>query len=570
MLTLTLLLAAAPVVVVTDFPGFEQTFTQKTDSDLGKKRMNDCGHRDTTDAPALSFEVNASSPKDLVLELSGTKAGAVLTLGTRHLCLKPGLTTIDEPGLYAVFLLDDVDHPGRLSTKLRLFSKSQQSKQVARSVKKVLLTGKGPNPVVIQFDANAPSFDPATVSAKCATVRVSPVAELVVSSVSRFELTAENRDVFVVSPSGCVAVGEEAIDLEAGSYALWLEASSERVEVSIFDAERKMALETPTGAEVKLSSLPTVFRAKARRTPERDAYAPCEIGGRKPSFALDSGSLSQFHLFAAGGLTDVTFDVIGDGIAECNRSSLHFTKATRGFVFVNAEHDADTLVAFSDGKGVPVFWSPGAPKAGLSEADRLISFHYPFWQRAGDAPPSALPLFATAPPELFVFLNKEVQDVPVTEPLLLLSHDGKNAMAIRVNGATVKVRASVLSTTVPASITLPALKAPQPAKTADDAWADAGPLEQARVDAWVKRQNQFTDCIGNYMKKNDPAWGKSYQLVYARSGINVSDVVYASARRACGEAKFTKDGAAFIAAINASHAKLVASLPAMLTKRLGR
>jgi hypothetical protein len=49
-----------------------------------------------------------------------------------------------------------------------------------------------------------------------------------------------------------------------------------------------------------------------------------------------------------------------------------------------------------------------------------------------------------------------------------------------------------------------------------------------------------------------------------RSGIHVRDVVYAAARKACGEAKFTKDGQAFIAAINTSHAKLVASLPALV------
>lgn len=570
MLTLTLVLAAAPLAVGNDFAGFEQTFTQKTDSDLGKKRMNDCGFRETTESPVLTFEVTASSPKDLVLELAETKAGGVLTLGAKHLCLKPGVTTIDGPGTYAVYLLDGLEHPGRLSAKLRLFSKGAASKQLARSVKKVLLTGKGPNPVVLMTDKDAPSFDPQTVSAKCAKVRVSPVAELVVSSVSRFELTAADRELFVVSSTGCVAVGEEAIDLEAGSHALWMESASESIEVNVFDAERKMALETPAGSELKLTALPSVFRARARKTPERDDYAPCEVGGRKPSFSLDSGSLAQFHLYAAGGLTDVTFDVIGDSISECNKRSLRFTRATRAFVFVNAERDGDTLVAFTDGKGVPVFWSPAAPAAGLSAADRAVSFHYPFWQSPGDAPPSALPLFATAPPELFVFLNKEVQEVPVTEPLLVLSHDGKNAVALRANGGQLKVRASALSTTVPASLTVPELKAPPPAKTTSDAWADAGPLEQARVEAWVKRQNQYTACIGAYMEKHDPAWGKSYQLIYVRSGINVSDVVYESARKACGEAKFNKDGAAFIAAINASHAKLVASLPGLLAKRLGR
>lgn len=80
----------------------------------------------------------------------------------------------------------------------------------------------------------------------------------------------------------------------------------------------------------------------------------------------------------------------------------------------------------------------------------------------------------------------------------------------------------------------------------------------------MKRQKQYADCIGTSVEKHDPAWGKSSQLVSVRSGIHVRDVVYAAARKACGEAKFTKDGQAFIAAINTSHAKLVASLPALV------
>jgi hypothetical protein len=44
-------------------------------------------------------------------------------------------------------------------------------------------------------------------------------------------------------------------------------------------------------------------------------------------------------------LTDVTFDVIGDDSSECNKPGLRFKKATRAFVFVNAERAGDTLVA---------------------------------------------------------------------------------------------------------------------------------------------------------------------------------------------------------------------------------
>jgi hypothetical protein len=141
---------------------------------------------------------------------------------------------------------------------------------------------------------------------------------------------------------------------------------------------------------------------------------------------------------------------------------------------------------------------------------------------------------------------------------------------VRATGEQLSVRAAVLTKDVPAGVALPAVKPQEPSTTTDDAWADAGPLESKRVEAWVKRQNQWHGCIDDYMAKNDPAYGKSYELIYVRSGLNVSDVAYEGARRSCNEAKFKADGQAFIKAINASHAKLASSINGMVKKRLGQ
>jgi hypothetical protein len=559
---------AAPVAVGADFGGFDQVFGTKTNSDLGKKGMNDCGYRETTDAPVLTFEV-AAVPKGLTLELADTKSGGVLTLGKRHLCLKPGAISIDDPGTYSVFLLDGPEHPGKLSARLRLFIEGNRKQQLVQGLPMVKLDGTGDNPLLFKRPAVESGSEPGTVGVACAKERIAPIADLLVVQASRFELSAGTNTLYVVSRGACLPASEEAVDLEPGRYTLWMEARGGEVELTIKDLERTVKIAGGKGP-VTLTSLPAVTRARVQAGPEADPYADCEIAGRTPAFELDPGSLELVYLSAIGGVKDVRFDVIGEGTRICGKDSVRLEKPRRAYVFLTGEKAGEALIAFTDGKGVAPFWTARELEATAPVPERVVSFVYPFWHTHDSRRPAAQPLFAKAPASLFVFLTKEVKSVPVTEPLLALSNDGKSAVVLRATGEVLEVRAGVLSAEVPPAITMPQVKAPPPSKTTDDAWADAGPLEQARVEAWVKRQDQYLGCVRSFMAKNDPAYGKKYELIYVRSGINVSDVVYAKARASCGEAKFTKDGEAFIKAINASHAKLATTLEASVKKKLGR
>lgn len=565
-------LAAAPLNVGPDFQGFEQTFALKTDSDLGKKGMNDCGFSQTTSAPVLSFVV-AGKPDGLVLELTKTVAGAVLTRGRQHLCLEPGSLRIDDAGTYELYLLDHREHPYVTNARVRLYLERVAAKQSAASVstRKVPVLPTGPNPIRVKFDPKAPEFAPEVAGVPCAKVRVQPVAQLVVSQASRYRITGVERDRFVVRGDECLEL-EEAVDLEAGAWALWMEVFPHETELVITDTERGMDLATSGEApRVKLASLPAAVRVKAAKEQARDAYAPCEQGARTPSFVIEPGEGVTFHLRAAGGFRDVSFDVFGDGGDECGKDSLELTDATRSFVFVSAPEAREVVVVMSDGKGVRPFWSPAEVPSGLPIDQRVVSFHYPFWRDSSASLPPALPLFVTAPAGLFVFLTKPINDVPVNEPLLLISHDGRSAGVLRANGSVESVRASVVTHQLPADLSFPKLKVPAPAKTTDEAWSAAGPLETARVDAWLQVEAAWKRCIHGYMAKHDPAWNlKNVEFYYVRSGLNVSDVVYGNAKRACHEAKFKKDGEAFIKAINASQAKLVTTLPDVLRSRLKR
>ena len=566
------LLAAAPVSIGPDFQGFEQRFTLNTDSDLGEKHMNDCGFKGTTKAPALTFTI--AGVNDVVLELGRTNAGGVLVRGPQHRCLKPGVTDV-EPGSYELYLLDGQDHPSRTNATVRLFSKAAQAKKLREALQKVPVSGQGPNPIAVRTSGKTAAFDASTIGVPCAKGSVQPVAELVVKDSSRYTLTLEGgeRDLFLVSKSGCEALEADAVDLEPGAYTLWMETAEFDALVKLTDTERGLAMGDEHTLRVSLTKLPMVLRVPVQATAPRDAYADVSFVGRTPAFIIEpGGAAAEVHVRSVAGPRDLRWDATGDLGTIKRAGRLQLATKKRWFVFADTPVAGEAVVAFTDPANpeLPVFWTPGDPGTSLDARERVVAIHFPFWHLPDYELPPALPLFATAPAGLFVFLTKEVNEVPTTEPLLLLAHDGKSATLLRLNGEQLTTRAALLSTEVPASLSFPKAKTPPPATTTDDAWADAGPFEKPRVDAWVKRQKQWTDCIEKYMQKNDPAWGKSYELIYVRSGLNVSDVVYASARKACGESKFNADGQAFIKAINGSHAKLAASIEGMLKKRLGR
>ncbi len=567
-----LAVSAAPISVGPGFTGFEQAFNQKTDSDLGKKGMNDCGYAGITNAPVLSFTV--AGVNDVVLELAKTSGGAVLVRGKQHLCLKPGAVDV-EAGSYALHLLDSRDTPYVAAATVRLFSKAMQAKQAVASLPRVTLDGSGPNPLVFTTRGATPDVDGAVAGVSCARGRVQPVAELVVTQGSRFSIAFDglHRELYVAVGGKCVVAGDKKpVDLEAGSAFLWMESYAKDARVTFTDSERALELAGADTPVVKLTTLPTVLRVRVPASKPRGSYEQVSFVGRTPTFVLEAGGpAEEISLRAIAGITTgISFDATGDLGTVSGNQSVHLKTAKKWFVFANSQKEGEVVLAFVDLKNqvLPVFWSPAPPSADLEPKDRVVAFHFPFWRLPGEHMPQILPLFATAPAELFVFVTKQVNDVPTSEPLLVLEHDGTSAMVVRATGEQVSVRAGLLTKAVPPAITLPVVKPQAPSTTTDDAWADAGPLETARVEAWVKRQQKWQGCIDDYMQKNDPAYGKSYELIYVRSGLNVSDVAYAGARKACGEAKFKADGDAFIKAINASHAKLASSIKGMLEKRL--
>ncbi len=229
-------------------------------------------------------------------------------------------------------------------------------------------------------------------------------------------------------------------------------------------------------------------------------------------------------------------------------------------------------IAFKTRAEVSRLTRTGAPTEKLRLEDRAVSWHFPFWQLESrlnsDDRHDVISLFAAAPAGLFVFLKKPMEGTPVTEPLLIQRIVQGHAEVVSLTGKEQRVRLDVLTAERPAELTWPALPAFKAGVTVDDAMGLAGPDEQKLVDAYLAKESEHNGCVGGWMEKNDPTWGKSYELVNVRTGQTLSSMKFKQAHAVCGWAKLEKASKAFIAAINSSQKKLRASVTSGVKEKL--
>lgn len=168
-----------------------------------------------------------------------------------------------------------------------------------------------------------------------------------------------------------------------------------------------------------------------------------------------------------------------------------------------------------------------------------------------------------------MFLTKPMEGTPVTEPLLVQHVFQGKAQVVSLTGKELKVRLDLVSTERPAELSLPELPAFKPGKTVDQALGLAGPDEQKRVEAYLEKETAHNACVGTWMAKNDPTWGKSYELVSVRTGRTMTSIKFKQADAVCGLSKLDKASTAFVAAVNSAQKKLRTSIAPELRKRLG-
>lgn len=242
-----------------------------------------------------------------------------------------------------------------------------------------------------------------------------------------------------------------------------------------------------------------------------------------------------------------------------------------------------TLVAWRKGTRVDLAWAPRPlPESLPLGPERELSRHYPLSgaeQRHTDLVGVWLPervegFFRHAPRTLFVSVGPDVEADADGKPLKLVAGEpllvrewGKTRSSVnRLDGARVEVETRLLIE-LPTPATLPAnLTAPPAAKTVRDALYSAGENEQAFVDRYNKLEEDLNACVGEWMSKHDPTWGKSYDLVYS-NGETVSDRKFKQADGACGLAKVEAAGKKLVSDVNASLKKNLAAYRKALVER---
>ena len=223
-----------------------------------------------------------------------------------------------------------------------------------------------------------------------------------------------------------------------------------------------------------------------------------------------------------------------------------------------------------------LFWAPLPIPERLPIVERVLDQYYPLLRTVRlsttiDGEPTYENLekfFLQAPLSLFVTVDADMGGVTHGEPLLIRTRGGGVVEVSRADGHRFKVDARHL-VDLPLPTTLPAFEKPKPAKDLHEALVHAGDAEQPLVDAFAAAESKFNGCVGDWMAKHDPTWGKSYDLVYS-NGDTLSDRKFRQADAVCGRAKFDAVSKKVVADINASRVKNAAAYRKSLEARFSR
>jgi len=433
----------------------------------------------------------------------------------------------------------------------------------------------------------------------------------VVEDASTWKLSgAGNRHIYLKGEDGsCLSCGG---DRKKGRYEVYVgdwPKTTEPIELALVDEERAMQLgEAPV---VNAGDLKKPLPVKV--TVGGDSFRPkplCGAGEHVPTFYVDVkkplDSLSVQNLVSNGKLTLTVagpLEVAKRPYEWCKSGGSAYLEKAKGRYAVwvsasageggssrrdarnrraakggDAEPDlvGDTAWAvlrtkFSDNiadlkaKGEPMEKLAPVP-AELDLKARQVWWHYPYYPRDTKA---VEPLFLDAPKQLFVFLGADADEVKAGEPLLLERWGEEKSMVLRATGEKREVRTERLTLERPAKVVMPSswpeIEKPKDIKAA---YTIVSPVDRPKFAKWENEDAKVYNCVGRWMEKNDPTWGKKYDLVNLRTGETLSDQKFRQADRVCGSAKVEAAGKALAKSAYssrvASREKLKKTLPTRL------
>jgi hypothetical protein len=216
-----------------------------------------------------------------------------------------------------------------------------------------------------------------------------------------------------------------------------------------------------------------------------------------------------------------------------------------------------------------------APLASHSDAlsDREIFLHYPFWSWHFDDPKTIAgmkveALFDDAPAALFVFVSRPMGGIAVGEPLLLSHHGATTSTVLRANGERLDVETSALVSKRSGQITLPAFATLDAPTSTVEMHALASVRDRKLVAEVSAAEDKLWNCVAGDRAKNDPTYGKNYDLINTRTGASLRDLRSSQAARRCGLAAFENRARAAFTKVLHTRREEQSALAARLAKKL--
>lgn len=404
------------------------------------------------------------------------------------------------------------------------------------------------------------SIDAGDAGSTCARARqrVMPLARVDVARASSWYIASEDAPLFVLTADGQCLDPADAPKLAAGTYTLWTivprTGAAARYPLEIDDRAAPIALPTAERREVGALDAPLVIDGKVRaaeRWYARDGA--CRGAARAPDLYLHAArpivkaSLSLLwsrapqRVHVMGPLEEQTPSMrpqCGDdrGSGKHDFDVLEGTYA----IWIGGEAAAAGtdfhLLVLRDGLAIDPLTTLAPVPAELSLAERALTNHYPYFR--GGPITAWTPMWTTAPEQLFVYHRL------TGEPYLVNWSQKDTTSAYRYDGSHVSVDTRLLEAARPARIALPDKPELPTVESLGRAVDLAGAEDKKAIAAHNALDQKFRSCFFAYLRKNDPTFGKDYEVLRISGGkvVNVGDAIAVAGARKCGEKKLTAAG----------------------------
>lgn len=517
--------------------------------------------------PTLEFELSGPLPKDAEVRLI-KRSGVFITPNGTYYCVKEGMRltgeALEQVGRYA-FRSSQASYQERGHPPKIMFASPKAIRAGALKRLRPASLDFAHNPAEVTLTvAEGPALATKHVGLeKCAHEKwVVPVATFDIAETSTFVVRHDGAGIIETPDGSCLKNSRgtfSKVELKRGTYRVWRNGQTpEKIEraamrLVLRDTERPLAWPGAktydyTKNRKRHVDIPFQYSKPAINVIRHS----CAGIGQKP-IALVRVGLGGIRLGQTWGpnaprILVGPLEASGSRQFDCTNG---FRKNMAGGTYAVFQKTSAELV------GAKAVYSLGPPPKDLLEQTAAVtpdlslqerevgrfyahyfnqeSFIYDGlsqYPQKNSLPVDAL--FANAPKGIRLFARSTKGGLRVGEPLLLKHHGLDKSDVYRLDGSTLTVRNSALSTKVPAAIEVAVSPAPiQAPKDIKEGLGLAGPMQIQSIQKLNAAYEKYRSCYARYRSKRDPTFGENFDLVNLRTGQKVSDKWHRRAEKKC-------------------------------------